>query len=857
MMKKIIIIDGYSLFFRAYYATAYRGEDTILKTSNNTPINAIFTFGKMVLPLIKSLNENDSICVALDTGGKTFRHDIMPEYKGQRNETPESLIVQMPILREFLDALNISHVEMTGYEADDVAGSIAYFAKKEGYNVELYTSDKDYLQLVDANVNVCLIKKGMSDIQKITTDNFYETFNFYPNQLIDYKGLRGDSSDNLKGIPGIGEKTAIDLLNKYKSIEDIYDHIDELKGKMKDNLLEYKATGLLCKEMATIVQDLKLPRSTEGFIYEGYNVKDAISFINKYELKSLGNDLTKIKSVKQEFDAEHEINYEIVEHIPEFKSNCFGIAIDYVGTNYHLSTINGFALYLDRKSIYIKAENAFKDANFISLLSSSSSSICCYDYKEIKYQLNKLNIEISSPVIDLSIARYLLNSNIIADMASTFMFFKKQIDIEKDSIYTALQVAKYSYTLKNDVLEQLKTIDALELYTKMELPLAGVLSDIELEGFPLHKEELEKLRITMEEKKGNLEQEIYNKIGYKFNIASPSQVGKVLFEDLQLNDTKKPTTSVEYLKHISYKDPVIQLILDYRKYAKIISTYINGLENQIYEDGKIHCIYNQTLTTTGRLSSSEPNMQNISIRDDEAKMVRKAFYYKNNNYVILSYDYSQIELRLLAHMSKCKKLLQAFNNDEDIHTSTARNIFKDADITSNLRRKAKAVNFGIIYGISDYGLKEQIDCTMGEAKEIIKKFYEIYPEIHQYSNKLVKDLEENLYVSTLFNRRRYIEEINDSNYNKREFAKRAAMNAPIQGSAADLIKLAMIKIHDLLKSYDSKIICQIHDELIFKININEIDLLSTKISDIMENIVSLDVKLKVDGGYATSWYDIK
>lgn len=855
-MNKLIIIDGYSLFFRAYYATAYKGEDTILRTSNGTPINAIFTLGKMILPLLKSLNNEDAICVALDTGKPTFRHELNKDYKANRNDTPESLIIQMPILREFLDSINVKHIEIEGFEADDVAGTLATMGKNEGYNVELYTSDKDYLQLVDENITLCLIKKSMADILKITPDNFYDIYNFNPCQLIDYKGLRGDPSDNLKGIPGIGEKTAIDLLSKYKSIEGIYDNIDELKGKMKENLLNFKNEGCFCKEMATIIRNVDVKSDISSLNYRGYKQQDALSFIKKYELKTFSNDLTKLKAETNEIE-KYEDNFSNNPAVPAYFSKSFGFAIDFEDTNYHTSSIRGFALCSKEKQIYITEKDAMNDPNFKSILESEVSKISCYDFKAIKYALANKGIKIVNPALDVSIARYILNSNITADLYSTFIYFDKPINVELGNESIAVQTAKFSNELSETIFDQLEKIDGLELYKTMEMPLANVLCDMEMEGFPIHEESLEKLRIQFEDKRVELEKRIYELAGHEFNISSPNQVSVVLFDELHLSNDKNPSTSVTYLKHLIDKHEIVSLILEYRKYAKLISTYINGLENQIYPDGKIHSIFNQTVTTTGRLSSAEPNMQNISVRDDESKLIRTAFYYEDPKYAILSYDYSQIELRLLASMSKCNKLVESFNAGEDIHSATAKHVFGKEEITDNDRRRAKAVNFGIIYGISDYGLKEQIGSSMGEAKDIIDRFYHIYPEIRTFSDNLIKELEDKNYVTTLFNRRRYIDEINDSNFNTREFAKRAAMNAPIQGTAADLIKMCMIKISDLLKNYDTKLISQIHDELIFKLNLDEALELCPKIKDIMEHILDLDVELKVDGGYAKTWYEVK
>ena len=858
-MNKLIIIDGYSLLFRAYYATAYKGEDTIMRTSDGTPINAIFTFANMVLPIVNTLKTGDSICVCLDTGKKTYRHDILDSYKGNRPPCPESLIIQMPILREFLDCFNISHLEIDGFEADDVAGTIAY-RFKEFNDVQIYTSDKDYLQLVTENVSINLMKKGMKEIQNVNVNNFEELYQMKPDQIRDFKGLCGDSSDNLKGIPGVGEKTAITLINKFETLENIYNRIDEVKGKLKENLIANKEQGELCKRLATINKNIEFNLQNEDLLFNGFDAIKVQSFIKKYEMKSL---LSKVKSVKEEviqINKQIDLEYIEVEDLPKNNEKYLGFAaiLENSKENYHIAQPIGFALYYNNKNYYISLKNAAKSQYFSSMLEDEEIRKCVYSSKDIYYILERFNFKISNIYIDLMLASYLTDSNKSDDLEATFKFYKKDINLDVDPILIGCQIAKYSYELKEYALLLLENAKADHLYFDIELPLAKVLASMEFEGFPISKEVLENFKITYESEIERLKTEIYKYSTTEFNISSPQQVAKFLFEELGLKSNKKSSTSIDYLKYIVDEHPVVGLILEYRRYSKLLSTYVTGLLSNIHEDGKLHCIFNQGITTTGRLSSSEPNMQNITVRDSEGKEIRKAFFYKNSNlYKLLSFDYSQIELRVLASLSNCTKLIDAFNNGVDIHTLTAQQVFRTSEVTSSQRRQAKAVNFGIVYGISDYGLKEQLGVSLFEAKEIINRFYQAYPEIGEYLSNCVEFAEENGFAKTYFNRRRYLPQIYAKEYNTREFAKRAAMNAPIQGTAADIIKIVMVKISELLKDYDSKLILTIHDELIFKLNVNEADELVPSIKDIMENTIKMNVKFEVDGGVADNWYDIK
>lgn len=859
-MKKITIIDGYSLFFRAYYATAYKGEDTILKTSTGTPINAIYTFINMIFPILAKIHEGDGFIVALDTGKKTFRHELLEDYKGTRNEVPHSLIVQFPILRDALSSFNIKYVEFDGYEADDIAGTIASMASDSNIKVELYTSDKDYLQLVSDNITLNLIKKSIKEVSKITPNNFYSLYDINPNQVNDYKGLKGDSSDNLKGIPGIGEKTAKTLLNDYGSLENIYNNLDSLKGKLKENLITYRKEGELCKRLATICKNINLPYVLEDFIYHGYQFDKADNFIKHYELKSINSKLSNIKKIEEVFHLEEDFNYSdsLPSNFNDIKK--VSILIDYVGTSYHEASIEGISLKLDETLYYVQLDDIKNNEQFKNFLESGDYKLYCYNYKELYYLFKINNITLPEALIDASLACYLLDSNNEINYNLTFSYFSIDIvDYKENSKLATLQMADSLFKIESLIINELKENDLYELYTNIEIKLSLILAEMEIEGFPISKTSLLDMKTIYENKIEDIKNKIFS-LENEFNISSPKQLADVLFLKRGIKSpTKKLSTSIDVLLKIRNEDPIVDLIIEFRKYSKILSTYINGLLTYIKDDDKIHSIFNNLITTTGRLSSSEPNLQNISIKDEEGKQIRKAFFYKDSEpYYLLSYDYSQVELRLLAHLSNCEKLIDAFNNDEDIHEATARHIFKIDNVSADYRRKAKTINFGIVYGISDFGLKEEIGCSLKEAKEIIFSFYNEYPEIRQYKEECIKYVEEHEYIKTVFNRRRYISDIHSDNFQKREFAKRAAMNLTIQGSAADIIKIAMIKIYNLFneRNIDAKLISTIHDELIFKIHKKDLSEAENLIKNIMENVVDLKVKLKVNGGHSKNWMDL-
>ena len=865
-MAKITIIDGNSLLFRAYFATAYPGVE-IMRNKEGIPTNAIFAFSNMINKILNDLKEDERIMVAFDAGKQTFRKEQLETYKANRKPTPEDLVAQFPIARDFLRALNIFQFEEEGFEGDDIAGTVARLAEKEGHKVTIYTSDRDFLQLVDDKVTVNIIRKGMSDVVPMTPEMVMKTYGFKPLQIIDYKGLRGDSSDNLPGIKGIGEKTAVKLIQEYDNFDNIIAHAGEIKGKVGEALINDQEMGRLSRDLAIIKTDVPLPFTIDDTIYKGYEFAAISEFCQKYGLKQFMSKL--VQKWKKLDLKEAKIDVKTVSSLDELKDEKeIGIAIDYEDENYSLGMIYGLAVSSKKGTYYINFDNLAKDQTALDLLKNKEVKKYCFDYKAIKVALAKNNIEINGLYFDLLIASYLIDSSLKNDVEVVMNLYGIDIlsNSESLSLFSAEdplkagKIAYFSLNLFNRINDDLEKISALKLYNELEIPLVDTLADMEIEGFPIDAKILDEFGDEYKAKIKELSEEIYAMAGETFNLASPKQIGEILYNKLGLSANKKLSTSVDSLKEIQDEHPIIAKILEYRKYFKLLTTYVEGLKNHIHKDGKIHAKFNQALTTTGRLSSSEPNLQNISVRDEEGKQIRKAFYYEDDNYEILSLDYSQIELRVLASLSNCKALKEIFLSNEDIHAATAKKLFNlQEEPTPLQRRKAKTVNFGIVYGISDWGLADQLEINPKEAKEIINSFYNSFPEVATFFKQIIDDALQNGYVSTLLGRRRYLRELHDANYQVREAAKRAAMNAPVQGTAADLIKLAMNKVHQALldNKLETRMILQIHDELIFRVPKNEKEKAYKLIKDIMENALNIDVPLLVDGGFGRDWYSAK
>ena len=858
-MKKLLLLDGNSMLFRAYYATLYTHRMT---TSNGIPTNAVYGFVMMLNKAIDII-EPDEILVAWDAGKPTFRHKQFPAYKGTRKPLDEELIVQFPIVREYLDAAGIKRYEQEGYEADDIIGSMAKCCKD--VQTTILTSDRDLLQLIDATTHVLLMKKGLSEMDLMDEQNLLDTYGITPSQVIEMKGLMGDTADNIPGVQGVGEKTALRLLNQYSTVENVYAHIDEVKGKLKEKLEKDKDNAFMSLELATIYTKMELPFELCDCEFSG--IQEAVNgFYEKYEMRSLVNRTKQTKNEKwplKEVDHFEMIQDENVMIMPVCSQEPY---LD--------QKLYGFMVPLDKTIYYISVENALEDANFKKLL--EKKKIITWDTKEMMHLLDRYGFKWNEFSDDLHIADFLLNSTatdsdalieaLHISLPESFHDVSKKTKEEPAYSVTREKAICHSLTQqlfekRSEIRSSLKSQNVISLYEDIEMPLAHVLFSMEKEGISIQESFLDEYGALLNKKLDELAQQIYGHAGMIFNINSPKQLANVLFDELNLSGGgKKRSTSADVLEKLRGKHPIIEDILEYRKIAKVLSTYIDGLKKHIRSDEKIHTCFNQTMTQTGRLSSSDPNLQNISIRDELGKEIRKAFVAQEG-YHLLSADYSQIELRMLAHMANEDHMIRAFNEGLDIHTKTATLIFgcTPEEVDDQKRRIAKTVNFGIVYGQTEFGLSSQLHITRKEAGEFMQMYFDSYPKIHQYMNQLIDFCKENGYVETLFHRRREIPEINDKNFMTREFGKRAAMNAPIQGSAADLIKIAMLKMDKALKNANvqSKMLLQIHDELIFLVPDNELDLMQNLVKDTMENAMELKVPLKASISVGKSWYEAK
>lgn len=858
-MKKLLLLDGNSMLFRAYYATLYTHRMT---TSNGIPTNAVYGFVMMLNKAIDII-EPDEILVAWDAGKPTFRHKQFPAYKGTRKPLDEELIVQFPIVREYLDAAGIKRYEQEGYEADDIIGSMAKCCKD--VQTTILTSDRDLLQLIDATTHVLLMKKGLSEMDLMDEQNLLDTYGITPSQVIEMKGLMGDTADNIPGVQGVGEKTALRLLNQYSTVENVYAHIDEVKGKLKEKLEKDKDNAFMSLELATIYTKMELPFELCDCEFSG--IQEAVNgFYEKYEMRSLVNRTKQTKNEKwplKEVDHFEMIQDENVMIMPVCSQEPY---LD--------QKLYGFMVPLDKTIYYISVENALEDANFKKLL--EKKKIITWDTKEMMHLLDRYGFKWNEFSDDLHIAGFLLNSTatdsdalieaLHISLPESFHDVSKKTKEEPAYSVTREKAICHSLTQqlfekRSEIRSSLKSQNVISLYEDIEMPIAHVLFSMEKEGISIQESFLDEYGVLLNKKLDELAQQIYGHAGMIFNINSPKQLANVLFDELNLSGGgKKRSTSADVLEKLRGKHPIIEDILEYRKIAKVLSTYIDGLKKHIRSDEKIHTCFNQTMTQTGRLSSSDPNLQNISIRDELGKEIRKAFVAQEG-YHLLSADYSQIELRMLAHMANEDHMIRAFNEGLDIHTKTATLIFgcTPEEVDDQKRRIAKTVNFGIVYGQTEFGLSSQLHITRKEAGEFMQMYFDSYPKIHQYMNQLIDFCKENGYVETLFHRRREIPEINDKNFMTREFGKRAAMNAPIQGSAADLIKIAMLKMDKALKdaNVQSKMLLQIHDELIFLVPDNELDLMQNLVKDTMENAMELKVPLKASISVGKSWYEAK
>lgn len=863
-MKKLMLIDGNSLIFRAYYATAYSG--VVMSTSSGVPTNAVYALANMLKSII-SHNKPDYCLVAFDTHKPTFRHIKYDDYKAGRKETPNDLLTQFPLAKELLNLFGFNTFELEGYEADDIVGTMARIGSEQGLEVQIYSGDRDLLQLIDNNTTVYLTKKGLSELLEMNPKTLMETYGVTPSQIPDLKGLMGDASDNIPGIPGIGEKTAVKLLQEFGTLENVL--LGEHKGKLKEKIENGKSSAIMSKEIATIYRYVPFDFTLEDVKYKDINIQGLREYYVKYEMRSL---LSRLNDLETNEPTE-KIEYTVVEKfVNDFEDNS-ALIVEYNTNNAFNSIIYGFAVSDSKHTVFMYYDNAIKDKEFLKYLKNNNK--IGIDIKKDISGLTYRHIDIKNYTFDLLLAVYLLDPKVSEEPSSLFGYFNIQVPtIEKlnkliknvdlnnlpdEIINYACSKAHHLFRVKELVEKKLNEVEMMDLYQNIELPLTYVLSKMEVNGVKIDLNILKKQAFEVSKKLEVIEKEIYTLANEEFNIKSPNQIAHILFDVLGLPANKKRSTASDVLESLKNKHPIIELILSYRKYQKLLSNYLVGLQNYVYEDGKLHTIFNQALTQTGRLSSRDPNLQNISVRDEETKNVRKAFIPSQDDTFLLSIDYSQIELRVLASLANASSMIEAFNNDVDIHTLTASKAYGVSieEVDSSMRRHAKATNFGIVYGISDWGLADQLGISLQEARNFMNKYYESYPEIKGYLNGLIEGCEKNGYVKTIMNRIRYVPEIHDKNYNIREFGKRVAMNSPIQGTAADIIKIAMIEVDKLLKenNFETKMILQIHDELIFEVPYDELMLVIPLIVEKMENAVEMKVPLKVDYEYGTNWYD--
>ncbi|MGZ9455052.1 DNA polymerase I [Staphylococcus epidermidis] len=876
-MNKLVLIDGNSLSFRAFYALPLLSNHAGIHT------NAVYGFAMLLEKIIKEEKPNHFL-VAFDAGKTTFRHSKYSEYKGGRQKTPPELSEQFPYIRQLLDAYHIKRYELDNYEADDIIGTLSRQADEEDFETIIITGDRDLTQLATDNVTIYYTKKGVTDVDHYTPKFIAEKYNgLVPKQIIDMKGLMGDTSDNIPGVAGVGEKTAIKLLNQFESVEGVYEHIEEVTAKkLKEKLINSKDDALMSKDLATINVHSPIEVSLED---TKLNLQDdtteKIELFKKLEFKQLLADIDTSSTNEEVIDKTFEIEQDF-QNVDLNDLNEAVIHFELEGTNYLKDTILKFGFYTNHQHVVINAEDVKDYKHLVQWLEDKNTTKIVYDAKKTYVSAHRLGINIENIEFDVMLASYIIDpSRSIDDVKSVVSLYGQ--NYVKDNI-TIFGKGKKHHIPEEPILNehiasvteaiaavtpimksQLEDYNQVELLKDLELPLARILSEMEEIGIYTDVNDLKEMESEIQKKLDVLISNIHESAGEAFNINSPKQLGVVLFETLQLPVIKKTktgySTAVDVLEKLQGEHPIIDDILEYRQLAKLQSTYVEGLQKVISKDHRIHTRFNQTLAQTGRLSSIDPNLQNIPIRLEEGRKIRKAFKPTSKDSVILSADYSQIELRVLAHITQDESLKHAFINGHDIHTATAMKVFnvESDQVDSLMRRQAKAVNFGIVYGISDYGLSQSLGITRKKAKAFIDDYLASFPGVKQYMSDIVKDAKAQGYVETLLYRRRYIPDITSRNFNLRSFAERTAMNTPIQGSAADIIKLAMVKFSEKIKEtkYHAKLLLQVHDELIFEIPKSEVEDFSKFVEEIMEQALVLDVPLKVDSNYGATWYDAK
>ena len=874
-MKKIILVDGNNLLFRSYYATSYSG--VIMKNSKGFPTNGLYGFINMINKIIEEEKPN-YILVAFDKG-KTFRHEKYSEYKAGRREMPEELKLQFPKAKEVLDAMGIKHFEIDNYEADDIIGTLAKTVDMEDkFIATIISSDKDLLQLISKEVEVKLLKtKGFIRFDEKT---FKDTYGTTPIHMIDLKALMGDASDHIQGVKGIGEKTAINLLTKYQSLDNVYEHLNEIGGKTKEKLEQGKDDAYMSYDLATIYKEVPIPFSLEDCIYKGMNIKDYKDILEELEFKSL------LKKINFESEEQQTLNLEedkkekiqIVDYKNFDFNRPYSFYLEMDGYTYSKSKVIGCGFSNLKESCFMMIDELIANKEILE----NNIEKYTYDLKRMIILLHQYGININNCNYDSMIASYLLDYKLEDDITVLMNQFnyncpsyeetygtekkKKEVNIETTK-EQCINKSRFIYDTRSKILLEIDDYDETKLFNEIEMPLSLVLADMELTGIRVDKKYLLNLKEELETKMKSMQEEIYKLADGEFNILSPKQLGEVLFEKLKIEYPKKRkkddtsySTSKDILDKIKDKNEIVEKVLEYRNLSKLYANYCVGLLDEIREDGKIHTIFNSCLTRTGRLSSSKPNLQNIPIRSDYSKLVRKAFIPEDNS-ILMSSDYSQIELRVFAHMADAKNLQDAFIEDKDIHAKTASDIFKVPieQVDKKMRRIAKTVNFGILYGISSFGLSEDLKIDVASAKEFLNNYLNTYQGIKEYMEKEKEEAYQKGYVTTIMNRRRKIDELKSSNYMVRSSGERMALNTPIQGSAADILKKAMVELYRAMqeKKLKSKILIQVHDELVFNIYNDELEIMKELVKEKMEKVVKLSVPLKVDIETGNDWYEAK
>jgi len=873
--EKLLILDGNSLMNRAFYALP------MLTNSEGLHTNALYGFMNMLFKMKEEIKPDYIVCT-FDRKAPTFRHENFKDYKAGRKKMPEELNEQFPVLKELLNLLAIDIFEIDGFEADDLIGTLAVFAESKGIEVYIVTGDRDALQLATDNIKVVITKKGMSEKEIYDKNRMIQEFGVTPKEYIDVKGLMGDASDNIPGVPGIGEKTAFKLISQYKSIENVLENIDNISGnKIRQNLMEYSEQAIFSKKLATIMTNVPIEINLDSIkSKDNFDIEGIKKMFFKLQFKSLIDKLPKGNYEMKDLDLydKNKIEFEYIDSIEKLKS-----IIEYIKENiYFTIDILNPNIYskMEIDKIYMKSQNKnyiiminkllqIDEKNTIYFLKmifeNEDIHKISYDNKISYISFNKLGINIKGFIFDVKIAAYLIDSSKGEYELLTLIQEYLKTDIKENGDELKIKMTSYLEELKEILSSKITEYNMEKLLYEVEQPLTEILASMEAEGFKVESAILDELGEKFKNEINLVQKEIYDLAGEEFNINSPKQLGKILFEKLDLPVIKKTktgySTNAEVLEELSDKHPIIDKIVYYRQLTKLYSTYVEGLKNVIDEDGKIHSSFNQTVTTTGRLSSTEPNLQNIPIKYELGKEIRKVFVPNNDECLILSADYSQIELRVLAHIANDENLIDAFINHNDIHTKTASEVFKVPieEVTPIMRSRAKAVNFGIVYGIGEFSLAKDLKITKKEAKTYIDTYFERYPNVKKYMEDIINLAKEKSFVTTILNRRRYIPEIKSSNKVVRALGERLAMNTPIQGSAADIIKLAMVNVYNELKKQHLKstLILQVHDELIINVYKDELEKVKNIVKNEMEKVLDLKVPLEVDINIGKNWYEAK